>query len=274
LTWDKECPGMTDINLVQVEGLTVVLGGRVALDDVTLNIRAGSFTGIIGPNGAGKSTLLKVLLGLIRPARGSVLVFGHKPGATHGLIGYVPQSISGLDNDFPVSTLDVVMMGRLAADRIGRRYGDEDRAACAEAMQAVGIDGKAGKRFGSLSGGERQKALIARALCGGPKLLLLDEPTTGVDPVAQDEFYAMLTRLKEQNRITIALVSHDVGVITSMVDDLICLNQRVFLHGPPEEALKGGMIGKAYGSHSEIVMHGHDVPHRHLPIHGEGGEND
>ncbi|MDH5511181.1 MAG: metal ABC transporter ATP-binding protein [Nitrospinota bacterium] len=265
---------MSDINLVQVEGLTVILGGRVALDDITLNIRAGSFTGILGPNGAGKSTLLKVLLGLIHPQRGSVLVFGHKPGDSHGLIGYVPQSISGLVGDFPVSALDVVMMGRLGPDKIGRRYGNADRAASMEAMEAVGIEGKAQNRFGSLSGGERQKALIARALCAGPKLLLLDEPTTGVDPVAQDDFYAMLTRLKDANKITIALVSHDVGVITSMVDDLICLNQKVFLHGPPEEALKDGMIGKTYGSRTEIVMHGHDVPHRHLPIHGEGGGND
>ena len=264
---------MSNLNIVEVEGLTVILGGCVVLDDITLNIRAGSFTGLIGPNGAGKSTLLKVLLGLIQPVRGTARVFGHAPGASHGLIGYVPQSANTQDSGFPVSVQDVVMMGRLGPDRIGGLYNQADRDATWEAMEGVGLASMAKQRFGSLSGGERQRALIARAMCGGPRLLLLDEPTTGVDVVAQDDFYNMLTRLKESHKITIALVSHDVGVITSMVDDLICLNQKVFLHGPPGEALKDGMIGKAYGSQTEIVMHGHDVPHRHLPVHGEGDEN-
>jgi len=261
---------MTAVEVVRVEGLCVELGGVKVLDDVTLAIRAGSFTGLIGPNGAGKSTLLKILLGLIQPTSGQVTVFGHKPGASHNLIGYVPQSLSGLDAGFPVSTLDVVMMGRLSPAKFPGFFNREDRAAAESALATVGLASMADKKFGALSGGERQKALIARALCGGPRLLLLDEPTTGVDVVAQDEFYDMLKRLREEYRITIVLVSHDVGVITSMVDDLICLNQRVFLHGPPDEAVKDGMIGQAYGSSTEIVMHGHDVPHRHLRRHGEG----
>jgi zinc transport system ATP-binding protein len=261
---------MNEEYVVRTEGLSAILGGRTVLEDVTLSIRAGSFTGLIGPNGAGKSTLLKILLGLIHPSAGTALVFGLPPGEAHHLIGYVPQGQTGVDNNFPVSVRDVVMMGRLSPARFPGFYSRADGAAADGAINSVGLATFAGKRFGSLSGGERQKALIARALCGGPRLLLLDEPSSGVDVVAQDGFHAMLMDLKAAYDVSILLVSHDVGVITSMVDNLICLNQRVFLHGPPDEAVKDGMIGRAYGSKTEIVMHGHDVPHRHLRRHGDG----
>jgi len=255
---------MDALNIVETKNLVVRLGGRVALDGVTLSIRAGAFTGIVGPNGAGKTTLLKTLLGLITPASGEILVFGHKPGEAHHLIGYVPQT-PRLDPKFPISVFDVALMGRL-----GKRATGDDRAHAARALEQVGMAHAAATHFGSLSGGERQRVLIARALAGGPRLLLLDEPATGVDAPGQDSFYAMLKDFIVNHSMTIVMVSHDIGVITSLVDDLICLNQTVFCHGPPAQALASAMIGQAYGTQAELLLHGHAIPHRAVREHGCG----
>ncbi len=254
------------INVVQIENLTVTIGARNILDNVNLEVKAGSFTGLVGPNGAGKTTLLKVLLGLIEPDAGSIRLFGHSPGQAHNLIGYVPQSGKAAP-DFPVSARDVVTMGLYSKLGLGRSPGKDGRAAVDEALRLVDAADLAGEKFGGLSGGEKQKIFIARALCAKPKLLLLDEPTTGVDVLAQDNFYAMLKSLIDNFHMTILLVSHDIGVITSMVDDLICINQKVFCHSAPPDALASGLIGSAYGCEAEILMHGHSVPHRVVNKH-------
>ena len=253
-------------NLVEVENVVVTFGGRAALDGVTMTISSGKITGVIGPNGAGKSTLLRVLLGLVKPDSGKVRVFGHPPGSAHNLIGYVPQT-ARFDNYFPLNVMDVTIMGRFSRLGLGRFPGKADRAAAENALERAQIKHLASKRFGALSGGERQKVLIARALCGQPRLLLLDEPTTGVDVPSQDNFYHLINELRKDLSMTIVFVSHDIGVITSYVDDIICLNQKLFCHGAPAEVLAGGLIGEAYGSEAEIIMHGHAVPHRLVGTH-------
>ncbi|MBI4666673.1 MAG: ABC transporter ATP-binding protein [Nitrospinae bacterium] len=259
--------------VVEVENLVVRYKGRVALDGVTLRIAAQRFAGIIGPNGAGKTTLLRALLGLVKPESGIIKVFGHPPGHSHNLIGYVPQS-SVFESRFPIKSREVVMMGRYGRLGWGKAPGKEDQLAVDDAITRVGILDLADKRFGSLSGGERQKVLIARALCAQPKLLLLDEPTTGVDILSQDSFYTLIKELLLDLKMTVVLVSHDVGVISSIVDDLICINQRVFCHDSPANVIAGGVIGDAYGSQWEILMHGHAVPHRLVSQHGHKHEED
>lgn len=259
-------------NVVEVENLTASFNGRIALDGINLHIGAERLAGLIGPNGAGKTTLLRVLLGLVKPDSGKATVFGHPPGKAHNLIGYVPQS-ARFDNYFPLSVADVAMMGRYSILGPGRFPGKVDKDAVQHAMERVSITHLANQRFGALSGGERQKALIARALSGNPRLLLLDEPTTGVDVVSQDSFYSLLHELRQDMKMTIVMVSHDIGVITSHVDDIICINQKVFCHGTPSDVLAGGLIGRAYGSEAEIIMHGHEVPHRLVPIHNHDKHN-
>jgi len=257
---------MSHTEVVRVEDLVVRFGGVAVLDGVTLSIKAGGFTGLIGPNGAGKTTLLRVLLGLVKPDSGRVSVFGHLPGHSHNLIGYVPQS-ARFERNFHITTRDVALMGRYGSIGIGRYPKKEDIKAAEEALDKVGILNLKDRRFGSLSGGQMQKALIARALSGNPRLLLMDEPTTGVDVLSQDSFYALLRELQKEMRMTIILVSHDIGVITSHVDDVICINRKVFCHGASATVLKDGIIGAAYGSETEILMHGHAVPHRLLKSH-------
>lgn len=261
---------MTLASVVEMENVTVRFRGKSALEKVNLTIRSETITGLIGPNGAGKTTLLRTLVGLIKPDEGRITVFGHPPGKAHNLIGYVPQTAK-MERDFPVLAKEVVMMGRYGLLGAGRFPGEKDRLAVNDAMSRVNITELANKRFGALSGGEKQKVLIARALSSRPRLLLLDEPTTGVDAPSQDSFYQLLHELKKGLNMTMLLVSHDIGVITSHADELICINQKVYCHGDPGEALGKGLIGEAYGCEVEILLHGHSAPHRvvHPHIHGE-----
>jgi zinc transport system ATP-binding protein len=256
-----------------MENVTVLYRGIAALDNVSLKIQAETITGLIGPNGAGKTTLLRAFVGLVKPDSGRVSVFGHPPGEAHNLIGYVPQLVR-VESNFPVQVQEVVMMGRYGHLGPGRFAGLEDRKAVEEAMARVNIGELSKKRFGALSGGEKQKTLIARALCSRPRLLLLDEPTTGVDSPSQDSFYQLLHKLKKDLGMTILLVSHDIGVITSHADDLICINQKVYSHGAPGDAAGRGLIGEAYGCEAEILLHGHSAPHRVVGHHSHKERND
>ncbi len=262
---------MSPSKVVEANNVCVSFRGHKALDNLTLFIEAGKFTGLIGPNGAGKTTFIRLLLGLTKPDSGEIKVFGHPPGEAHSLISYVPQT-SVHNSAFPISAKDVVMMGRNSVIGIGRFPKKADHVAVADAMKRVRVTDLAEKRFGALSGGQRQKILIARALASKPRLLLLDEPTTGVDVVSQDSFYALLHSMIKELNMTIVLVSHDIGVITSHVDDLICINQKVFCHGQPADVLTDGVIGQAYGCEAEILMHGHSVPHRLVGHHDHSEE--
>ncbi|VAX23463.1 hypothetical protein MNBD_NITROSPINAE02-335 [hydrothermal vent metagenome] len=257
---------MKRLNVVDVQNLSVSFGKQIALSDITFTIQSGKFTGLIGPNGAGKSTLLKTLLGLVQPDSGTVKVFGHPPGKAHNLIGYVPQT-SRFEANFPITARGVIMMGRYSLIGAGRFPGKKDSDEVDEAIELVGISELADKKFGMLSGGAKQKVLIARSIASKPRLLLLDEPATGVDAPSQDNFYRLLHTLQSDLDITVVLVSHDIGVITSHVEEMICINQRVFCHGSPPDVVKDGLIGKAYGADAEVIMHDHNVPHRTVRNH-------
>jgi zinc transport system ATP-binding protein len=226
------------------------------LDDIDFTVEAGGYTAVIGPNGGGKSTLLKLVLGLLRPWSGSVEVLGGPPEKVRRRIGYVPQ-MTAASLDFPVSALDVVMMG--AADLRGRAA----REAARRVMARIGIEDLAGLHAGSLSGGQRQKVLVARALAGEPELLLLDEPAASVDPAGQESFYGLMARLNEN--VTIVMVTHDVGAVSGHVKSIACLSLQLVSHG---ETLSTESLYRAYGCPVELISHG--TPHRVLDSHGHG----
>jgi zinc transport system ATP-binding protein len=256
--------------VVSVRDVGVVLGGQPVLEDISLEIVGGTFLGIVGPNGAGKTTLLKTILGLIQPTAGEVRVFGFPPRCARrhaALVGYVPQR-STLEWDFPVSTLDVVLMGRYAAIGIGRRPGREDRAAAVEALRWMGIAEYAEARFSTLSGGQQKRALVARALSTGPRLLILDEPMSGVDIEGQSGFYRLLTDLKGRLGLTVILVSHDVSLVPTYCDEVACLDRTLFLHGKPTGEEVAALFEKVHGCEVELFMHGR-VPHRVMRHHEE-----
>lgn len=243
-----------------LDDVWVYRSGRPVLEGLSLTVQPGHFLGIIGPNGGGKTTLLKVVLGLIVPSRGTVSVLGRSPGEARGKVGYVPQHFH-FDTGFPVSVIDVVLMGRLALVGPMRPYGSVHRGRAHVALEEVGIADLADRPIGSLSGGQLQRVMLARALVTEPKVLLLDEPTSSLDTRVGRDVYDLLGRLAEE--MTVILVSHDIGVITRHVETIACLNQRLHYHHSKE--LTGEMIEAAYGCPVDLVAHGH--PHRVLEQH-------
>ena len=248
----------------ELRAVSFAYGQAPVLVDVDLQVERGEFLGIIGPNGGGKTTLLKLLLGLLVPDEGRVRALGRAPEEARGRVGYVPQHAS-FPPDLPVHLRDVVLMGRLGPGlRVGR-WTEADRTAADRAMERLELTELAGRPVGRLSGGQVQRMLVARALAMEPELLLLDEPTSGVDVRMGESLYRMLKEMSGE--VTIVLVSHDVGVISREVDTVACLNRRLFYHGSqqlPEEALEA-----AYGGPVELVTHG--AAHRILDRHEEGG---
>jgi len=233
----------------------VSFGQNTVLEAVSLKIYHKQIVSIVGPNGAGKTTLLYVLLGFIRPSKGYVEILGENPRRVRrlGRIGYLPQT-SEFDVTFPVSVLDVVAMGVYAGKRLFETLTRQDKQTIRAALVKVGADDLADEYFGNLSGGQKQRVLIARALALDPQLLILDEPSTGLDAVAQDSFYQLLCDLREDG-MTILMVSHDVGAVSSFVDRIACMNRRIHFHGKPEECIPSDALEKVFGKHVHFLLH-------------------
>jgi ABC-type Mn2+/Zn2+ transport system ATPase subunit len=233
----------------------------MVLDRVSMTVDKGEFVAVIGPNGAGKTTLLKVILGLTEADSGEVRVFGRPPrslGASRSRIGYVPQ-IFAIDLRFPVTVFEVVLMGTYGRVGVGRRPGAAERDAARAALERVGIAELADRPIGRLSSGQRQRAFIARALANNPELLMLDEPTTGVDVATTGTLYTLLRGLKEDG-VTIVLVSHDIGVVAAYVDYVACLNISLVAHCRPDEVECTDALRAMYGCDVAYLHHG-EAPH-------------
>lgn len=194
------------------------------LQDVNFDIYEKEFVGIFGPNGGGKTTLLKLILGMLQPHRGAIHLFGHPPKEMRHLIGYVPQAMR-FDRDFPISVLEVVLMGMLRKLTWWGKYPAEEKEKALHTLEQVGLAHKAKASFGTLSGGEAQRVLIARAIVDSPKLLLLDEPTASVDPLAEQGIYELLVKLNQAT--TILIVTHDLQTIVDKVEKLLCVHRTV-----------------------------------------------
>jgi zinc transport system ATP-binding protein len=214
------------------------LRGQPVLRDVDLEIAEGEFVAIAGPNGGGKTTLLRLALGLERPARGRVLLFGEPAHrvSDRTRIGYLAQR-THVGVAAPATVSEVVEAGRAALRPYGRLR-REDRDAAAEAIARVGLTALARRPLTRLSGGQQQRAFIAKALAAGPALLVLDEPTTGVDVAAQEALAELLERLHRELGVTILYVSHEFGAIEDVVDRLVLVRERIVFDGPPS-ALPG-----------------------------------
>ena len=247
--------------IVRLENVWIWRGRHLALRDVSLNLRDSKFIGLMGPNGGGKTTLIKAIAGLIKPGRGTITVSG--PVAR--TVGYVPQE-EDVDPAFPVTARNVVEMGLAASLGPFSRLSDLQESQVDNALSLMGMTPLAGRNIGELSGGQKQRVFIARAIVSEPRLLLLDEPTTGVDAAARDEFSRLLQSLMEKMRLTIVLASHDLEVVPSRVDEIICINQKVFVHAEPDEVKHSDVFRKAYGCELEFMMHGRH-PHRVVEQH-------
>jgi len=247
--------------LISFKDVCVYYHDLMALCDVNLEIKRGEFHSIIGPNGAGKTTLIKVILGLIKPDRGEVKVLGREPWKSNmsgRKLGYVPQVMS-IDVSFPVNVREVVMMGRYGKIGLLKPPREPDREKAYESMKKVGIEDLENRSLSQLSGGQRQRVFLARALSSEPEILILDEPTTGVDSATTESFYELLRTLKKTG-MTILIVSHDIGVVAAHVDKIACLNKKLIAHGRPEEVLRKKELEEMYGCQALLLFH-HHIPH-------------
>lgn len=252
---------MPNQELVKLQDIWVSFDTVPVLHAINLSIKQEDFLGIIGPNGGGKTTLLKVILGLVKPDRGTASVFGGSPQQNRRFIGYVPQH-NLFDRDFPISVQEVVLTGRNGQVDLMKHFTRQDREMVVNALNTVGMYDFKDRQIGKLSGGQQQRVFIARALVGEPKLLLLDEPTASVDSAMQTEFYEILERLKQ--RMAIVLVSHDISAISIYVDKIACLNNELVYHGIKEIGTE--ILEATYKCPVQLIAHG-IVPHRVLKEH-------
>ncbi len=241
--------------IIDIENLSFGYNKSLILEDINFIVEEGDFWGIIGPNGAGKTTLIKIILGLLRPLKGRVEVLGKAPWRLKDekkKIGYIAQR-SEIERYFPIKVWDLVVLGRKILNN-WKRIDERDKEIIEQVLENVGMLEYKNKLFSELSGGQQQRVLVAKALAQEPKLILLDEPTVGVDITAQERFYNLLQELNNKG-LTIILVSHDIGVISKRVRKLACLNRRIFLHGCPKDIRIHETLRKIYGEEFLLLTH-------------------
>jgi zinc transport system ATP-binding protein len=230
--------------------------GVIALDKINLEIFDRDLIGLVGPNGAGKSTLLSVILGLIKPTRGTVKLFGD-PVSPQNLsrVGYVPQKAQATDANFPATVFEIVLMGRVPQVGMFHRLRKKDREKVEQVLQALGINDLKNRKIGQLSGGQQQRVFVAKAVVGDPRLLILDEPTSGVDAQSKSEFYSMLEKLNRDMGITIILSSHDIATVTKLANRVACINTSLFFCGATSDFASSPVMSNVYGYPVELMRH-------------------
>ena len=216
---------------------------------IRLEVNRGDVIGVLGPNGAGKSTLLRAILGTVPPLSGTV----RHPAGRRPRIGYVPQG-HRLDFAWPLDALQVVLMGRAGLAGMGRFYSKADRAAAQARLEAVSLGGVAHQPFRSLSGGQRQRVLVARALAMDPEVLVLDEPTSEMDPAAEHELLSLVSALVTEQQVAVLFVTHEISAAAGFAKTVLLMNgaNRFFEAGPAEQLITGEHLSRLYGRPVEV----------------------
>ncbi len=241
----------TPTTAIELRDVSFAYDGVPVLEDIELQVNEGEFLGIVGPNAGGKTTLLKLILGLLEPQTGSVRIEGKSPRQVRCSLGYLPQ-FPTFPRDFPITVEQTVLMGRIGAFSPGCHSG-ADRQTARAALQEMEAEDLLKRQIGSLSGGQLQRVLLARALAGNPRILILDEPTANIDQRMEGDIFELLKRLNE--RMTILVVSHDVGFISSYVKRVACVNRTLVCHHT--DAIDGQVIQELYGENVRMVAHRH-----------------
>lgn len=256
---------------VALSDVTAGYGDRPAIEGIDLSVQTGSLLAVVGPNGAGKSTLLKVMAGLLAPWHGRVEVLGDAPGMAAKRVAYVPQA-EAVDWAFPVTATDVVMMGRYPALGPLRRPTRADRASVEAALDAVGMADHRRTQIGRLSGGQRRRIFLARALAANPQLYLLDEPVTGIDATTQEDLMDILEAQTQRGR-TVVATTHDLACAAERFHRVAAINRRLVADGPAAIILDPDVLARTYGGHL-LVLDGQtvlldDAHHHDQPDGGE-----
>lgn len=236
-------------NLVELKDVSFsYLPGFPVIKNVSLNIHSGDYLGVIGPNGGGKSTLIKLILGLLTPDSGTINSF-------YTSVGYVAQKATDIDAKFPVTVYDVVSMGLYSKRGLFKYLNKSDRLSISRALEQVKMTEFKNRLIGNLSGGQQQRVFIARALATQSQLIVLDEPTSGVDESSQDEFYDLLKRLNQELGITLVLISHDTDVVTHEATEVVAINKTIVYYGTSEKFKKEEHHDKLYSKDLKFIHH-------------------
>ena len=239
------------IPLVEINGLSCGYEKQKVLQGINLQIMQGDFVGLLGPSGSGKTTLLRSMLGAVDVYEGEVLVNGARATEKRPRIGYVPQ-LETIDWNFPVTVREVVMMGRTMENRFFPWFRHEDKQLADRMMDRLGILQLAGRHIRELSGGQQQRAFLARALVSSPSLLLLDEPTSGVDVKTRDDIMHLLHDLNHQG-VTIVITTHEINAVAVHLPRLVCLSGRVLAEGTPYEVITPEVLRQTYGADMPVI---------------------
>ncbi len=237
--------------VIRVDDLTFRYNGIDVISNISFAVEEGTYLGIVGPNGSGKSTLIKNILGILRPEKGRVELFGMPIGSFRqwGKIGYLPQRLSALNTHFPGTVEEIVQMGLT----------QKDAAALKRTLEMMAIGHLASRLIGELSYGEQQRAMLARALIRRPELLIFDEPTTALDPETREMFYSLTAEMSRREGTTVILVTHDIGVIGQYAHNLLYLDKQVIFSGTFKDFCSSRDMAGIFGPSSQhIICHQHD----------------
>ena len=261
--------------LVEIRGLSCGYEKQKVLNGVDLEILRGDFVGLLGPSGSGKTTLLRAMLGAVDVYEGEVFVDGIKASDRRPRIGYVPQ-LETIDWNFPVTVREVVMMGRTMENRFFPWFRREEKELADHMMEQLGILDLAGRHIRNLSGGQQQRAFLARALVSSPSLLLLDEPTSGVDVKTRDDVMHLLHDLNHEG-VTIVITTHEINAVAVHLPRLVCMAGRVLAQGTPYEVITPDVLRQTYGAEMPVIHYEGmpivaESPHRFARNGGDGDD--
>jgi zinc transport system ATP-binding protein len=247
-------------NILSVADLSFGYGAVEALRDVSFEVRKGDYIGLAGPNGAGKTTLIRAILGLTDGYTGSVSLFGGEArdfNAWHR-IGYLPQRVNVFNPLFPATVKEVVGLGLLSRKKFPKRFGPDDNGKILRSLELMGIAGLSGKPVAELSGGQQQRVFLARALASDPELLIMDEPSTALDPVSRESFYDIIKKLNKEKGITCVLITHDTAQIGRYADKLLYLDKKVIFYGRFGDFCQSPEMTSYFGEFSQhLICHQH-----------------
>jgi zinc transport system ATP-binding protein len=247
--------------VIHVENLCFQYQAIEVLTDISFEIDAGDYVGLVGPNGSGKTTLVRAILGVTRSMTGKIALFGQDLGQFQDWqkIGYLPQKLGAFNPNFPATVREVVSLGLIARKSFPRRLDRADHRAIDRALERLGIADIGRKLIGELSGGQQQRVLIARAIVSDPELIILDEPTVALDPETREHFFATLHDLNKNSRVTMILVTHDIGTIGQYANKLLYIDRKIIFYGGFDEFCRSENMTALFGGGAQ-----HIICHRHV----------
>ncbi len=248
------------VEILSTENLCFRYNAAEVLTDVSFSLSEGDYLGLVGPNGSGKTTLIRCLLGFSKRDKESISILGQEPETFTGWqkVGYLPQKIVSFNPHFPATVREIVALGLLAGKTFPRRLRPEDEGLIDRALELMDILNIKHDLIGHLSGGQQQRVLIAKTMVGRPRLLILDEPTTALDPESRENFFEILSRLNQEERVTIIVITHDMGSIGKYASKLLYLDKRVIFFGSFEAFCVSDDMASYFGRFSQ-----HLICHRH-----------